>query len=40
MEILETTPSQQKRSPKGVRPAINNRDDLEGILWVLRAGAN
>ena len=38
-KLLEPLLPKQKRNPKGGRPAINNREVLEGILWVLRTGA-
>ena len=28
-----------RRRPRGGRPPVNNRDVLEGILWILRTGA-
>mgnify|MGYP002065527290 FL=1 len=38
-KLLEPLLPKQKRNPKGGRPAIHNREVLEGILWVLRTGA-
>ncbi len=38
-KLLEPLVPKAKRSAKGGRPPINNRDVLEGILWVLRTGA-
>ena len=38
-ELLEPQLPKQRVTPKGGRPARNNRDVLEGILWVLRTGA-
>ena len=37
--LLEPLLPKQRLGPKGGRPARNNRDVLEGILWVLRTGA-
>ena len=38
-KLLEPLLPKAKRSRKGGRPAIDNRQVLEGILWVLRTGA-
>ena len=38
-KLLEPLLPVAKRSRKGGRPPINNRQVLEGILWVLRTGA-
>ena len=38
-EVLEPLLPKAAAHPKGGRPAVNNRDVLEGILWVLRTGA-
>ena len=38
-KLLEPLLPKARLSPKGGRPAINNRQVLEGILWVLRTGA-
>ena len=38
-KLLEPLLPKAKRSRKGGRPAIENRQVLEGILWVLRTGA-
>jgi transposase len=38
-KLLEPLLPRVKRSSKGGRPAIDNRQVLEGILWVLRTGA-
>jgi transposase len=38
-KLLEPLLPKPKRSGKGGRPAIDNRQVLEGILWVLRTGA-
>jgi len=38
-ELLEPLLPKAKRSAKGGRPPIENRQVLEGILWVLRTGA-
>jgi hypothetical protein len=36
---LEPLLPKRKPSPKGGRPATDNREVLEGILWILRTGA-
>jgi hypothetical protein len=38
-KLLEPLLPKARRSRKGGRPAIDNRQVLEGILWVLRTGA-
>jgi transposase len=38
-KLLEPLLPKAKHSRKGGRPAIDNRQVLEGILWVLRTGA-
>jgi len=38
-KMLKTLLPKPKRSPKGGRPPADNREVLEGILWVLRTGA-
>ncbi len=38
-KLLEPLIPKAKRSRKGGRPAMDNRQVLEGILWVLRTGA-
>ena len=38
-KLLEPLLPKAKRSAKGGRPPIENREVLEGILWVLRTGA-
>ena len=38
-KMLKTLLPKSKRSPKGGRPPADNREVLEGILWVLRTGA-
>jgi transposase len=38
-KLLEPRLPKAKHSRKGGRPAIDNRQVLEGILWVLRTGA-
>jgi hypothetical protein len=38
-KLLEPLLPKAKRSAKGGRPPIDNREVLEGILWVLRTGA-
>jgi len=39
-KLLEPLLPKAKRSRKGGRPAIDNRQVLEGILWVLLTGAH
>ena len=36
---LEPLLPKRKPSPKGGRPATDNREGIEGILWILRTGA-
>jgi transposase len=38
-KLLKPVLPEPKRNPKGGRPPINNREVLEGILWILRTGA-
>ena len=38
-KLLEPLLPKAKRSAKGGRPPVDNREVLEGILWVLRTGA-
>jgi len=38
-KLLEPLLPKRKRNPKGGRPPADNREVLEGILWVLRTGA-
>jgi transposase len=38
-KLIEPLLPKPKRNPKGGRPSIDNREVLEGILWVLRTGA-
>jgi transposase len=38
-KLIEPLLPKPKRNPKGGRPSIDNREVLEGILWVLRTSA-
>ena len=38
-KLLEPLLPKPKRSPKGERLSFDNREVLEGILWILRTGA-
>ena len=38
-KLLEPMLPKPKRNPKGGRPPIDNREVMEGILWILRTGA-
>jgi transposase len=38
-KLLKPVLPEPKRNQKGGRPPINNREVLEGILWILRTGA-
>ncbi|MDJ0915812.1 MAG: IS5 family transposase [Desulfobacterales bacterium] len=38
-KLLKTLLPEPRKSPKGGRPPADNREVLEGILWILRTGA-
>jgi hypothetical protein len=38
-ELLKSLLPEPRKYPKGGRPPADNREALEGILWILRTGA-